>query len=157
MTMRGLGGVAAGALALVAASAAALVVALTAPAGSAPGDRYRVTGLFDNVGGLASGAPVTIGGVRVGEVSGLEYDFERQVAVAVLSIDSRHSRIPADSGASVLSAGLLGERYVELEPGGADERFLREGDQIVLTNSALILEQVVARLMFESSAPTAGF
>ena len=156
MTMRGLGGVAAGTLGLVAASATALVVALTTPAGSGPGDRYRVTGLFDNVGGLALGAPVTIGGVRVGEVNGLEYDFERQVAVAVLAIDSRHSRIPADSGASVLSAGLLGERYVELESGGAGERFLREGDQIVLTNSALILEQVVARMMFESSAPSAG-
>ena len=155
--MRGLGGVAAGALGLMAASATALVVALTAPAESEQVDRYRVVGLFDNVGGLESGAPVTIGGVRIGEVSGLEYDFERQVAVAVLSIDSRHSRIPADSGASVLSAGLLGNRYVELEPGGADERYLREGDRIVLTNSALILEQVVARMMFESSAPAAGF
>ena len=157
MTMRGLGGVVTGALGLVAASATALAVALTAPAGSGHGDRYRITGLFDNVGGLVSGAPVTIGGVRVGEVSGLEYDFERQVAVATLSIDARHSRIPADSGASVLSAGLLGERYVELEPGGADEGFLREGDQIVLTNSAFILEQVVARMMFESSPPAAGF
>ena len=146
-----------GALGLVAASAIALVVALTAPAESEPVDRYRVVGLFDNVGGLESGAPVTIGGVRIGEVSGLEYDFEHQVAVAVLSIDSRHSRIPADSGASVLSAGLLGNRYVELEPGGADERYLREGDRIVLTNSALILEQVVARMMFESSAPAAEF
>ena len=155
--MRGLGGVAAGALGLVAASATALVVALTAPVESKQVDRYRVVGLFDNVGGLESGAPVTIGGVRIGEVSGLEYDFEHQVAVAVLSIDSRHSRIPADSGASVLSAGLLGNRYVELEPGGADERYLREGDRIVLTNSALILEQVVARMMFESSAPAAGF
>ena len=148
---------AAGTLGLVAASATALVVALTAPAESEQVDRYRVVGLFDNVGGLKSGAPVTIGGVRIGEVSGLEYDFEHQVAVAVLSIDSRHSRIPADSGASVLSAGLLGDRYVELEPGGADERYLREGDRIVLTNSALILEQVVARMMFESSAPAAGF
>ena len=148
---------AAGTLCLLAASATALVVALTAPVESEQVDRYRVVGLFDNVGGLESGAPVTIGGVRIGEVSGLEYDFERQVAVAVLSIDSRHSRIPADSGASVLSAGLLGNRYVELEPGGADERYLREGDRIVLTNSALILEQVVARMMFESSAPAAGF
>ena len=148
---------AAGALGLVAASATVLVVALTVPVGSGQVDRYRVIGLFDNVGGLESGAPVTIGGVRIGEVSGLEYDFEHQVAVAVLSIDSRHSRIPADSGASVLSAGLLGDRYVELEPGGADERYLREGDQIALTNSALILEQVVARMMFESSAPAAGF
>ena len=157
MTMRGFGGGVTGALGLVAATATALAVALSAPVGSGHGDRYRVAGLFDNVGGLVSGAPVTIGGVRIGEVSGLEYDFERQVAVATLSIESRHSRIPADSGASVLSAGLLGERYVELDPGGADERYLREGDQIVLTNSAFILEQVVARMMFESSPPAAGF
>ena len=157
MKMRGLGGVVIGAFGLVAISATALAVALTAPPGSKDGSRYRVTGLFDNVGGLVSGAPVTIGGVRVGEVSGLDYDFERQVAVATLSIDLRHSRIPADSGASVYSAGLLGERYVELEPGGADERFLRDGDQITLTNSALILEQMVARMMFESPSPSGGF
>ena len=146
-----------GALCLLAVSAIALMVALTAPVGSGYGDRYRITGLFDNVGGLESGAPVTVGGVRVGEVSGLEYDFERQVAVATLAIDSRHSRIPADSGASVLSAGLLGERYVELEPGGADDSFLREGDQIALTSSALILEQVVARMMFEPPSPGTDF
>ena len=157
MTMRGLGGVVSGALGLVAASVTALAVALTVPAGSNDGDRYRITGLFDNVGGLVSGAPVTVGGVKVGEVSGLAYDFERQVAVATLSIDSRHSRIPADSGASVYSAGLLGERYVEVEPGGAEERFLREGDQIVLTNSALILEQAVARMLFEPSSPAGTF
>ena len=150
-------GVVTGALGLVAASVAALVVALTSPAGFDHGVRYRVTGHFDNVGGLVSGAPVTIGGVKIGEVSGLEYDFEGQVAVATLSIDSSHSRIPADSGASVLSAGLLGERYVELEPGGADERFLREGDRIVLTSSALILEQVVAGMMFESPSAAPSF
>lgn len=157
MTLRELRGAASAALVLVVATAVVLAVALTVPAGSDDRDHYRIIGLFDNVGGLMPGAPVTVGGVRVGEVSGLGYDFERQVAVATLDIDSRHSRIPADSGASVLSAGLLGERYVELEPGGAGERFLRDGDRIALTNSALILEQVVARMMFEPASSPGGF
>ena len=157
MTVRELRGLASATLTLVVATALVLAVAFTVPAGSNERDHYRIVGLFDNVGGLVPGAPVTVGGVRVGEVSALEYDFERQVAVATLEIDARYSRIPADSGASVLSAGLLGQRYVELEPGGAGERFLRDGDQIVLTSSALILEQLVARMMFESASPAGGF
>lgn len=60
------------------------------------------------------------------------------------------------SGASVYSAGLFGERYVELEPGGAGEHFLRGGDRIALTNSALILEQAVARMTFSSDSPAGG-
>ena len=157
MTGGGLRGTVIGVLTLVAATAAVLAVAFSEPAGRTDRDHYRIVGLFDNVGGLAPGAPVTVGGVRVGKVSGIEYDFQGQVAVATLAIDTRHARIPADSGASVYSAGLLGERYVEMEPGGAEERYLRDGDRISLTNSALILEQVIAQMMFRPSAPGSGF
>ena len=157
MASGGLRGAVIGVFTLVVATAAVLAVAFSEPAGWTDRDHYRIVGLFDNVGGLAPGAPVTVGGVRVGKVSELEYDFERQVAVATLAIDTRHARIPADSGASVYSAGLLGERYVEIEPGGAEERYLRDGDRISLTNSALILEQVVAQMMFRPSASGGGF
>ena len=157
MASGGLRGAVIGGLALAVAAAAVLAVAFSEPAGWIERDHYRIVGLFDNVGGLAPDAPVTVGGVRVGKVSGLEYDFEGQVAVVTLAIDARHARIPADSGASVYSAGLLGERYVEIEPGGAEERYLRDGDRISLTNSALILEQVVAQMMFRPSAPGGGF
>lgn len=157
MANGGLRGAVIGVLTLVVATAVVLAVAFGDPAGWSDRDHYRVVGLFDNVGGLAPGAAVTVGGVRVGKVSELEYDFEGQVAVATLAIDARHARIPADSGASVYSAGLFGERYVEIEPGGAEERYLRDGDRISLTNSALILEQVVAQMMFRPSAPGGGF
>ena len=157
MANGGLRGAVIGVLTLVVATAVVLAVAFGDPSSWSDRDHYRVVGLFDNVGGLAPGAPVTVGGVRVGKVSELEYDFEGQVAVATLAIDARHARIPADSGASVYSAGLFGERYVEIEPGGAEERYLRDGDRISLTNSALILEQVVAQMMFRPSAPGGGF
>ena len=157
MAKRGLRGTVAAVLALVVVTTMVLAAAFSQSSIRSDGDHYRIFGLFDNVGGLAPGAPVTVGGVEVGKVSELEYDFEAQVAVVTLSIDSRHARIPADSGASVYSAGLLGERYVEIEPGGAEERYLSDGDRIALTNSALILEQVVARMMFRPPAPDAGF
>ena len=157
MTKGELRGAVTGALTLVVATAVVLSVAFTESMSSSDRDHYRIFGLFDNVGGLVPGAPVTVGGVKVGRVSELEYDFEGQVAVATLSIDAHHERIPADSGASVYSAGLLGERYVEIEPGGAEERYLRDGDRIALTNSALILEHVVAQMMFRPPSPGGGF
>ena len=137
MTASGLPGAVTGGGALVAAAALALAAALTAPAGSTEADRYRATGLFDNVGGLKPGAPVVAGGVRAGEGGGLEHDLDPRAAVVTLFIESRYSRIPADGGARAYRAGLHGERY--LEPGGAQERFLRDGDRITLTNSAPIL------------------
>lgn len=112
---------------------------------------YPVIALFDNVGGLKVRAPVSMGGVRVGRVADIGYDFERYQAKVTLAIDPAYDQLPQDTSASILTSGLLGEQYVGLEPGGAEE-FLKEGDSIKLTQSALVLEQVIGQFLFSKAA-----
>ena len=81
---------------------------------------YRVSARFENIGGLKVRAPVTLGGVRIGRVVGIDLDPQRYEAVVTLSIDPRYDHLPEDSSASILTSGLLGEQYVGLEPGGMD-------------------------------------
>ena len=83
------------------------------------GAGYNIAARFENIGGLKIRAPVTMGGVRVGRVTGVDYDEESYEAVVQLSIDDRFRKIPDDTSASVLTSGLLGEQYVGLEPGGS--------------------------------------
>jgi phospholipid/cholesterol/gamma-HCH transport system substrate-binding protein len=110
-------------------------------------DGYTVTARFDNVGGLKVQSPVSVGGVRVGRVTGIRYDQERYEAEVTLTIDPRYNRFPTDTSASIFTAGLLGEQYVNLEPGGAED-YLKDGDQIDLTQSALVLEQLIGRFLY---------
>ena len=114
---------------------------------SGGGDGYTIRALFDNVGGLKVRAPVTMSGVRVGRVVEIDFDDEQYVAVVTMSIDAEYHRIPTDTSAAVYTAGLLGEQYVGLEPGGEDQ-FLVDGAEITLTQSALVLEQVVGQFLF---------
>ncbi|MCP5153897.1 MAG: outer membrane lipid asymmetry maintenance protein MlaD [Ectothiorhodospiraceae bacterium] len=118
---------------------------------SGGGHGYSVVAHFDNVGGLKVRSPVTIAGVRVGRVSDIRYDSEHYVAAVTMSIEPQFDRIPADSSASVLTAGLLGEQYIGLEPGG-DETSLKDGDEIKFTQSALVLEQVVGQFLFSKAS-----
>ncbi len=108
---------------------------------------YVVSARFENVGQLKPRAPVTMGGVRIGRVERIDYDEDSYEAIAVLRIDDRFRRIPDDTSASVLTAGLLGERYVGLEPGGSLE-FLTDDSQIQYTQSALILEKIIGQFLF---------
>ncbi|MDX9740292.1 MAG: outer membrane lipid asymmetry maintenance protein MlaD [Gammaproteobacteria bacterium] len=110
-------------------------------------DGYQVTARFDNIGGLRVQAPVSAGGVRVGRVTAITYDQEDYEARVHMTIDSRYDRFPSDTSASIYTAGLLGEQYIGLEPGGADD-FLADGDAILLTQSALVLEQLIGRFLF---------
>jgi phospholipid/cholesterol/gamma-HCH transport system substrate-binding protein len=112
---------------------------------------YIVQAHFENVGGLKVRAPVTAGGVRVGRVAGIGYDATRYQAVVRMSIDGQHDRLPADTSASIFTAGLLGEQYISLDPGGA-EKFLGDGDEIKLTQSALVLEQIIGQFLFGEAA-----
>lgn len=109
-------------------------------------DGYKVTARFNNVGQLKVKAPITLAGVRVGRVSEIVFDSDKYQAVVTLEIDGRFRKIPRDSSASILTAGLLGEQYVGLEA-GADEEFLRAGDSLMLTQSALVLEKLVGELV----------
>ncbi len=110
-------------------------------------DGYHVTARFTNVSGLKERAPVTVAGVRVGRVASIEYDPETFEAVVTLRIQRRFDQLPIDTGAAIYTSGILGEKYVGLEPGGFDE-FLRDGDEIELTQSAVVLEQLIGRFLF---------
>lgn len=106
---------------------------------------YRVTAEFDNVGDLKTGSPVTMAGVRIGEVEAIRFDSQSYKAVASLRIDPEFDQIPDDSDASVQTQGLLGGKYIGIGPGGSDT-YLADGGRIELTQSALVLENLVNRL-----------
>jgi phospholipid/cholesterol/gamma-HCH transport system substrate-binding protein len=106
---------------------------------------YRLTAEFDNVGDLKNGSPVTMAGVRVGEVEAIRFDAERYKALVSLRIDSQFDRIPDDSDASVQTQGLLGGKYIGIGPGGSDT-YLKDGGRIELTQSAIVLENLINKL-----------
>ncbi len=112
---------------------------------------YRVTAKFDNVGGLKPGAPVSMGGVTIGRVEGIDFDSTDYRAVATLRIESRFDRIPEDSDAAINTAGLLGGQYVGVTPGGS-ETYLRNGDHIEFTQSAVVLENLISKFLFDRAA-----
>ncbi len=116
---------------------------------------YVVKARFDNVGGLKVKSPVTMAGVRIGRVSGISFDNGRYQAVVTMAIDGRYQKIPADSNASILTSGLLGEQYVSLEAGG-DERYLKDGDELMITQSALVLEKMIGQFLFSKASETPG-
>jgi len=107
---------------------------------------YTVEAKFDNIGGLKVKSPVTMAGVRIGRVTGVSFDKKTYQAVVELSIDGRYKNIPDDSSASILTSGLLGEQYVGITPGGSED-YLKKGDRIILTQSALVLENLIGQVM----------
>ena len=111
------------------------------------GDVYKVEARFDNIGGLKVKSPVTLAGVEVGRVVDIYYDPKDFRAVAVLGIYSQYDSIPDDTFAKILTAGLLGEQYVGLDPGGS-ERVLKDGSEIAVTQSALVLEEVIGQFIY---------
>lgn len=115
------------------------------------GDGYTVSAAFENVGGLQVRAPVKAGGVRVGRVAGIRYDSERYQADVTLRIEPQYDRFPTDTSASILTAGLLGEQYISLEPGAEDE-FLQNGDMLRLTESAMILERLIGQFLYNQAS-----
>lgn len=115
------------------------------------GDSYKVTARFDNIGGLAVKAPVTVAGVRVGRVTGIDVDRELYSAVVSMDIDASYDTLPTDTSASILTSGLLGAQYVGLQPGGEIE-FLSDGDRIEITQSAVVLENLIGQLLFSKTS-----
>lgn len=141
---------------LLLALASLLVLALASTNGSFGfgGDRYEITARFTNLGPLRPNAPVKIGGVAIGHVSGISLDPVKLDSVVTLAIDSRYSDLPSDTSASILTSGLLGESYVGLAPGG-DPEPLKEGDELFLTQPSVDLMQLVGKYMF-SGGPDNG-
>lgn len=113
-------------------------------------DTYTVHARFDNIGGLKPRAPVKSAGVVVGRVGDIRFDDKTFLAIVTLSMDSRY-QFPKDSSAKILTSGLLGEQYIGLEPGGDPEN-LAAGDRIGMTQSAIVLENLISQFLFSKAA-----
>jgi phospholipid/cholesterol/gamma-HCH transport system substrate-binding protein len=114
------------------------------------GAAYEAKAKFDNIGGLKVRAPVKSAGVVVGRVASIGFDDTTYQAVVVLSLQERF-RFPKDTSAKILTSGLLGEQYIGLEPGG-DEKMLGAGDTITMTQSAVVLENLISQFLFSKAA-----
>lgn len=118
---------------------------------------YQITAEFTDIGGLKVRAPVTIAGVRIGEVSNIELQPGTLTARVTMQLRS-DKRIPfEDSSARILTEGLLGSNYISIVPGFEDEAatqttnghpYLRQGDVIAKTQEAIILENLIGQLLF---------
>ncbi len=111
---------------------------------------YTVTAKFDNIGGLKPRAPVRSAGVTVGRVKSISLDAKTYQGVVRLEIDE-FIKFPKDTSAKILTAGLLGDQYIGLEP-GADDKNLAHGDVIKQTQSAVVLENLIGQLIFNRAA-----
>ncbi len=109
-------------------------------------DAYQIQAKFDNIGNLKVRAPVTVAGVVVGRVADIDFDSDDYQAVVTMNIDPKYQILPTDTSASILTAGLLGEKYIGLEP-GADDSVLTQGGEIEFTQSALVLEQLIGKFL----------
>lgn len=114
------------------------------------GDTYPVMARFDNIGGLKVRAPVRSAGVTVGRVASISLDAKTYQGVVRLEIQ-RDFLFPTDSSAKILTAGLLGDQYIGLEP-GAEEKTLASGDSIKQTQSAVVLENLIGQFLFNKAA-----
>jgi phospholipid/cholesterol/gamma-HCH transport system substrate-binding protein len=114
------------------------------------GATYSITAKFDNVGGLKKHAPVRSAGVRVGRVSSIGFDNNTFQGVATLDIENQY-QFPKDTSAKILTAGLLGDQYVGLQPGG-DDKNLAQGDSIKMTQSAVVLENLLGQMLYNKAA-----
>jgi phospholipid/cholesterol/gamma-HCH transport system substrate-binding protein len=113
-------------------------------------ETYQVHAKFANIGGLKVRAPIKSAGVVVGRVSSVAFDNESYDAIVTFNVDANY-KFPRDTSAKILTAGLLGEQYVGLEP-GSDGVMLKEGDRLRLTQPAVILENLIGQFLFNKAA-----
>ena len=113
-------------------------------------ESYSVLARFDNIGGLKVRAPVKGAGVVVGRVTEVGYDTQSFEAVVTMTLDSRY-QFPRDTSAKILTSGLLGEQYIGLSPGG-DTANLKNGDTLKITQSAVVLENLISQFLYSKAA-----
>jgi len=114
------------------------------------GGSYMVKADFSNVGALSVGAPVKMAGVVIGSVQSVHADPVKLNAQVVLAIDKRYNAIPDDSSAAVFTSGLIGTQYVAIQPGGSPDA-LKDGDEMILTQSAMQLEDLIGKFLVNGS------
>ena len=117
-------------------------------------DTYQLHAYFSNIGGLKVKASIKSAGVLVGRVTDISLNTERYEANVVMSLDKRY-QFPKDTFADILTSGLLGEQYIGLQPGG-DSEMLKSGDQIRKTQSAVILEDLIGKFIFNKATEPAA-
>ena len=139
-------------LALALAALMVLAFASTNGKWSLGGGTYTIKAKFPNTGALRVNAPVKVGGVAIGAVSDIALD-KNYDAVATLAIKDEY-KLSADTSASILTSGLLGESYVNLQPGG-DAKDLRNGDELFITQGAVDLMSLVGKFMFSGGSADA--
>jgi phospholipid/cholesterol/gamma-HCH transport system substrate-binding protein len=114
------------------------------------GETYNVHARFVNIGGLKVRAPIKSAGVVVGRIADIRFDNETYEALVSMNLD-QHYQFPRDTTAKILTSGILGEQYVGLEAGG-DGVMLKHGDRIRLTQSAVVLENLISQFLFNKAA-----
>jgi phospholipid/cholesterol/gamma-HCH transport system substrate-binding protein len=117
--------------------------------GGAPS--YTVSAEFDDIGGLKVGAPITMAGVRIGQVNSIAIDPADYRARVTMSIENRYAQVPDDSNAAIQTAGLLGANYIAVTAGSSD-KYLHRGSEISFTQSALVLENIVNKFFAKTAS-----
>lgn len=107
---------------------------------------YEITARFEDISGLKVRSAVTMAGVRIGRVTDIGFDKNTFEAVVTMTVEGDYNTLPKDTSASIYTAGLLGEKYVGLEPGG-DETNMQQGDRIKLTQDSMVLEKLVGQFI----------
>jgi phospholipid/cholesterol/gamma-HCH transport system substrate-binding protein len=122
--------------------------------GTSSKNTYQISAKFDNIDGINSGSDIKVSGVKVGTVEGQNIDPKTYQAIAMLNINN-DIKLPTDSSAKIVSSGLLGEKYLSIEIGANDE-MLRDGDQILFTQSGVNFEELLGKFIFGSSTDEKG-
>lgn len=114
------------------------------------GSTYVVTANFDNIGGLKVRAPVKSAGVTVGRVTAIALDTKSYQGTVTIELE-QGVQFPSDTSAKILTSGLLGDQYIGLQPGGADDN-LKPGATIKMTQSAVVLENLIGQFLYSKAA-----
>jgi phospholipid/cholesterol/gamma-HCH transport system substrate-binding protein len=122
-----------------------LVTQITSREASVGKGSYELVAMFENIGSLKVGAPVSMAGVTVGRVDSIAFDQDIYKAVVKLRINPQFNKLPEDSDAAIMTAGLLGGQYIGITAGGSDA-YLKNGDQIALVQDAFVLEKLINQL-----------
>jgi len=118
-------------------------------------DGYLIKARFLNIGGLKVRSPVKMAGVVIGRVTNIYIDEKTYEAIAELTINEDFNKIPIDTSANIYTAGLLGEQYISLAPGG-EEAYIKAGEVIKITSDAVVLEQIIGQFLYSKAAGDNG-
>jgi len=116
---------------------------------------FMVEARFENVGSLRERAPVTMSGVTIGRVTNVAFDPVSLEAVVQFVVDTQYDQIPDDTDASILTSGILGSQYIGLQAGGSD-MYLEEGSEILFTQSAIVLENLIGKFLVKGGSSDDG-